>query len=395
LPILPLGIPPEKYFYNRKDELKRLKNHLNALNEDIAEQILMTGYRGVGKTSLLKKLINEVPENILVSYVDISRIYGIQKGELTEELILSELLSSMNEAIGKKRIKFTEKVHGKLNQILNGLKLKEYDFREAGTLLGISIPDVKDNYLKLSQFVMQLPQRVVESSKGEIKGFLIVMDEFQLIGELKKPSAFFWMIRSYTQEQSNVSYIFTGSISRTSEIIDMINGPNGAFGGRMIQFNIEPFTREETRGYLTEKVPEITFTDDGFERFYECTRGIPSYINTFCNTLSSGDVYTAGKVKETFFKKMDQITVMWIKIWGTLTPKEKEIVVSLVENGPQTWSSLLESVNFSRASLAKYLDILKNKGIIGLNTEKNYIVDDLLLSNWLKTKREMDGYYPQ
>lgn len=394
MPILPLGIPPEKYFYNRKDELKRLKNHLNALNEDIAEHILVTGYRGVGKTSLLKKLIREVPENILVSYIDVSRIYGIQKGEITEELILNELLNSINEALGKKQMKFTEKVYDRLSRVLNGLKLKKYDFREAGTLLGISIPDVKDNYLKLSQFVMQLPQKVVESS-SQIKGFLIVLDEFQLIGELKNPGAFFWMIRSYTQEQGNVSYIFTGSISRTSKIIDMINGPNGAFGGRMIQFNIEPFSREETRGYLNEKVPEITFTDDGFERFYDCTRGIPSYINAFCNTLSSGDVYTAEKVKETFLKKMDQITVMWIKIWGTLTRKEKEIVVYLVENGPQTWSNLLEVVDFSRASLAKYLDILKNKGIVRLNSEKNYVVDDLLLSNWLKNKKDMNGYYPQ
>ena len=92
---------------------------------------------------------------------------------------------------------------------------------------------------------------------------------------------------------------------------------------------------------------------------------------------------------------MDQITVMWIKIWGTLTRKEKEIVVSLVENGPQTWSNLLEVVDFSRASLAKYLDILKNKGIVRLNSEKKYVVDDLLLSNWLKNKKDINGYYPQ
>ena len=58
---------------------------------------------------------------------------------------------------------------------------------------------------------------------------------------------------SYSQEQSNVSYILTGSVSQTDEIINMINGQNGAFDGRMLQFNINPFTKDETKEYLMKK----------------------------------------------------------------------------------------------------------------------------------------------
>lgn len=60
-------------------------------------------------------------------------------------------------------------------------------------------------------------------------------------------------MRSYSQEQSNVSYILTGSVSQTDEIINMINGQNGAFDGRMLQFNINPFTKDETKEYLMKK----------------------------------------------------------------------------------------------------------------------------------------------
>ena len=60
----------------------------------------------------------------------------------------------------------------------------------------------------------------------------------------------FWLIRSCTQDKGNVNYIFIGLISKTSEIIEMINCGNGTFSGRMIQVNIDPFTRKETEGTL-------------------------------------------------------------------------------------------------------------------------------------------------
>ena len=394
IPILPLGVPSdfEKYFYNREKELKKLKNHLNALNEDVAEQILITGYRGVGKTFLLKKLLNELPDNILVAYIDISRAYGNQKGNLKEELIMHYFLDSMNQAL-KDSSGTLKNIHNTVNTFLSKITLKKYDFKEAGNILGIAVPEGHDDYEKLSKFVMEFPQKVVESSDN-IQGFVIVIDEFQLIGELENPTSFFWLIRSYTQNQDNVSYIFTGSVSKTSEIIQMINGQNGAFGGRMIQVNIDPFSTEEVKGYLKEKVEEIKFTEDGFNRFYECTRGIPAYINSFCNTMSSGEIYNSEKVKETFSEKMDQITVMWIQIWGTLSPTEREIVISIVDNGPQKWSKLLKTVHISRNTLAKYLDILKNKGIIIFNDSEGYKIEEKMLEAWLRHKKKVNGYYP-
>ena len=100
------------------------------------------------------------------------------------------------------------------------------------------------------------------------------------------------LIRSYTKKQYNVSYIFTGSVSNTSEIVEMINGQTGAFGGRMFQLNINEFSKEQTRDYINEKSNNIRFDEEGFERFYKCTRGIPTYINSFCNILPNNMVCT-------------------------------------------------------------------------------------------------------
>jgi AAA+ ATPase superfamily predicted ATPase len=394
MPILPLGIPSDldKYFYNREKELVTLNSFLNTLNYDVANQILVTGHRGVGKSFLLKKLINELPDNILTAYIDVSKIFGIQKGNITEELVMHSLLEAMNESLRENMDDLT-KAYDIVKDFLRKIKQKKFDFKEAGAAMGISIPDITDNYEKLSKFVMEFPQKVVELSDGEIKGFVIIIDEFQLIGELKSPEAFFWMFRSYTQEQDNVSYIFTGSTSSSSDIVEKINGINGAFGGRMTQYTIDPFTRKETEGYLKEKVSEINFTESGLNRFYKCTRGYPAYINSFCNTMSGNVEYDDEMVIQTFYEKIEQIAIMWTAIWATLSGKEKDIITTIIENGPLSWSELLTKIEFSNKTLAKYANILKNKGILS-HSNKKYVIDDHMLYAWLKYKKENNGYYP-
>jgi AAA+ ATPase superfamily predicted ATPase len=394
MPILPLGIPTDldKYFYNREKDLITLKSFLNTLNYGVANQMLVTGYRGVGKSFLLKKLLTESPDNILTAYIDISKIFGIQKGKITEELIMNSLLEAMNESLREDMDDLT-KSYDIVKDLIRKIWQKKFDFKEAGTAMGIAIPDIKDNYEKLSKFVMEFPQRVVELSNGKINGFVIVIDEFQFIGELESPEAFFWLFRSYTQEQDNVSYIFTGSTSASSDIVAKINGIKGAFGGRMTQYTVDPFTREESEGYLKEKVSELKFTESGLERFYKCTRGYPAYINSFCNTMSGDVEYDEELVIQTFYEKIEQVAIMWTAVWATLSDKEKDIITTLVENGPLSWSDLLTGVDFSNKTLAKYVNIIKNKGILS-HADKKYMIEDHMLSAWLEYKKERDGFYP-
>jgi AAA+ ATPase superfamily predicted ATPase len=395
MPSLPLGVPSniDKYFYNREKELIKFHSFVNTLNEDVANQILVTGYRGVGKSFILKKLINELPSNILVAYIDISKIFGIQKGNLTEEQIMHTLLEEMNKGVNKESTLLSKAYKVGLD-IIRRIENHNYDFKDAGNILGIAIPDETDNYQKLCKFVMEYPQKVVDSSEGKIKGFVIVIDEFQFIGELNSPEAFFWMFRSFTQEQDNVCYIFTGSTSSTSDVVNEINGNDGAFGNRMIRLDIDPFSREETKGYLEEKVPEIKFTSDGLERFYNCTRGYPAYINSFCNIMSNTITYDADKIIKEFNQKLEQIAVKWISTWSTLSKHEKCIITTIIDGGPLKWGELVEIVDFSEGTLTNNLSRLKNKGILS-HSNKQYVIDDHMLSAWLKYKKEEDGFYPQ
>jgi len=389
---LPLNIPADidKYFYNRKEDIKLINAYLNMLNEGIANQILVTGFRAVGKTFFLKKVLHNQPDSILTSYVDLSKIYGKEFAKISEEEVLKEILKQINHTI----LEYEGKIPNFKNDIINWIKqlpLKSYDFTNSTNILDIPIPEIKDNYSKLSEFVMELPQKIVDQYDN-INGFIIVIDEFQNLKNLENPDAFFWLMRSFSQTQHNVTYIFTGSISNTSDIIDMINGPTGAYGGRMIQINIKPFSKEETFNYITERT-NITFTDDGFNEFYELTRGMPSYINSFCNVLDSSEIYDKKKIINTFLIKLDQINVLWLTVWGTFSETEKTIIINLLENEKMSWNDLMSKISYSKSTIIKYVEILNNRGIID-HYYNRYVISDSMLKTWLKYKKEMDGHYP-
>jgi len=90
MPPLPVTIPKdfEKYFFNRNKEREQINTILSLLEKDVANQILITGYRGVGKTFLLKKILKEQPSKYLTCYIDLSKTYGGQQGKLTEEEVI-------------------------------------------------------------------------------------------------------------------------------------------------------------------------------------------------------------------------------------------------------------------------------------------------------------------
>lgn len=392
--IMPVSMPKDidKYFFNRTKDINMINTQLSTVKLDIPPQLLITGYRGVGKTFLLRKVLKEQNSDILTVFIDLSEIMGRRKGKLTEEEVLKAILISIDNVITQNE-SFYMKLINKISLNIKKLELKNYDFSNNADIFDIPIPVISDNYDKFSRFVMELPQKIVDSA-DEINGFIIVIDEFQLLKNVENPEAFFWLMRSFIQKQFNVGYIFTGSVSKTSDIINMINGQEGAFGGRLIQINIEPFTFDETKRYIDEKSNNLKFSDEGFDKFYAYTRGIPLYINSLSSILPNNLICDEDIIEETFRLNIDQVAIMWIYIWGRLSQGEKDFILFLLENDGSTRSMLDKQLGYSKSSITRFIDSLSNQGIIEFRFDKKFVLADKMLEFWLNIKLETTGCYP-
>ena len=88
------------------------------LEEGITNQFLITGFRGIGKTIFLRKLLEIQPENFLTTYIDLSELYGREKGDLVAEDFIKELLCSIEECV-EENDTFLEKAEKKIHYSFN------------------------------------------------------------------------------------------------------------------------------------------------------------------------------------------------------------------------------------------------------------------------------------
>lgn len=324
---LPLGNDndlDDTQFYNRVDEISFLSDNLELTKKGSTPTILLTGIRGVGKSALMKKLKKNLQNEYLVVYMDLSAIDKYKKNSLTRfdfmKLFYESIIKSCSESniitIDTKILKYFKTRNFKLDKI-NKIPL---------------LPLTEEDYTKFTTFVMDLPQQIYENYKKQINGVLIFMDEFQILKQLDEDvNGFLWYIRSVIQSQNHIGYIFSGSMSVKDELIADIAGQKGAFGGRILNFEITTFSFDTTKNYLKEKADYLKFTDDGFKRFYKCTKGIPYYINSFARLLPPNEELNEDKIISEFRKSLPYLLIHLTNEWYKLNNQEKRIITSLIE----------------------------------------------------------------
>ena len=289
------------------------------------------------------------------------------------------------------------------NKLKNiGEKLKKYfktnnfHFKEFHESNGIPIPIFKSeiNTEDLMEYVLTFPEKIYNENSDNLKGIIILIDEFQLIKELNDyKESFLWNIRSYIQNQRNIAYVFTGSMSLNDTLISEISGHNGVFGGRMISFHLSTFSKTTVKQYLNEKKPGLKFSDEGFNRFYENTLGIPAYINNFAKILPENIEFTSELITREFNESIYYISSNLVNIWYELSYKNKLILISLL-NGPTRRIDIAKSLNLESGSLSPNLRELENLSLINKSSDKLYSISEPLLSKWLQSEYDEKGEYP-
>lgn len=385
---LPLGNDndlDDAQFYNRVDEISFLSDNLELTKKGSTPTILLTGIRGVGKSALMKKLKKNLQNEYLVVYMDLSAIDKYKKNSLTRfdfmKLFYESIIKSCSESniitIDTKILKYFKTRNFKLDKI-NKIPL---------------LPLTEEDYTKFTTFVMDLPQQIYENYKKQINGVLIFMDEFQILKQLDEDvNGFLWYIRSVIQSQNHIGYIFSGSMSVNDELIADIAGQKGAFGGRILNFEITTFSFDTTKNYLKEKADYLKFTDDGFKRFYKCTKGIPYYINSFARLLPPNEELNEDKIISEFRKSLPYLLIHLTNEWYKLNNQEKRIITSLIEK-PLKRIEIANKLEVTSGAIGASLKTLQNKSLIESDNKK-YEIYDSIFKEWLKKEYEEKGDYP-
>ncbi len=385
---LPLGNDndlDDAQFYNRVDEISFLSDNLELTKKGSTPTILLTGIRGVGKSALMKKLKKNLQNEYLIVYMDLSAIDKYKKNSLTRfdfmKLFYESIIKSCSESniitIDTKILKYFKTRNFKLDKI-NKIPL---------------LPLTEEDYTKFTTFVMDLPQQIYENYKKQINGVLIFMDEFQILKQLDEDvKGFLWYIRSVIQSQNHIGYIFSGSMSVKDELIADIAGQKGAFGGRILNFEITTFSFDTTKNYLKEKADYLKFTDDGFKRFYKCTKGIPYYINSFARLLPPNEELNEDKIISEFRKSLPYLLIHLTNEWYKLNNQEKRIITSLIEK-PLKRIEIANKLEVTSGAIGASLKTLQNKSLIESDNKK-YEIYDSIFKEWLKKEYEEKGDYP-
>lgn len=376
-------------FYNRKRELNNLKNLLETTSTGNAPQILLTGVRGVGKTVFLKRIKKDLDEKYLVVYLNFSKAECYQKNNMSIKGLLEYFLREFIVEAKKQNLNTLDKKIEKYFKT-NNFKIKDFIHVDK---FPIPVFQSETDVEKLFDFVLTLPEKVYEENRDKLSGIIIFIDEFQIIKELNEyKESFLWKLRSYIQNQNHISYLFSGSMSLQDGLISEIASQRGAFGGRMLTINITPFDKKTVKDYLNQEAPNLLFTEEGFDRFYKCTSGIPAYVNIFATLLPKDIQLDKLDVKREFEEKIEVINTHLIVIWNSLTQREQNIIISLLEE-PLKRNDIAETLNVTTGSLSKPLINLQHQDLIALEN-KYYYIQDKILKLWLKLEFEKNGTYP-
>lgn len=354
---------------------------LPSLKKDVASfvdnkiNVLIIGPRRFGKTSFLKSLMKD--QRAAGKFVIDIDAFNV----LSHKDFLNQLINAI-----KKEKSAAAKFFDWMKGVRSLSPSFSYEMNPHSGNTEFSI-----NFKKLEE-EEDVKQAILTSLEGlkelQVKSKLLIsIDEFQKIGELEDGGWLEATLRSTIQENSNLTFIFTGS--RRSILEDMFNNPAKPFYKSCKQIYFPNMGSEFTDWIISRfSKLNIVTTKDCIDYLRMKVADTPNYVQEACFHLVSHG-HTAIKLEnidEILNIIASQGSYIYESLLNTLSTEQKKCLRLFVTEGRMDYSrEILNRYEIKRASnIQAATTALISKQILVKDPSGHISFDDPMFEIWMK-----------
>jgi len=360
-----------KQFTDRKDEISEIKSDLLS-----GQSVIVYSPRRYGKTSLVKKILGELKNEVVTAYID---IYPITSKEGLAETFAGKVTSSAFTKI--------DEMINAAREILPDVSPKisvKYEPAE----IEFSIKGKERDRDKIFSKSMDVPQKIAEKKNKRV---IVAFDEFQEIRRLNGDEIE-RIMRSHFQSQRDVSYIFLGSKKHMmKDIFENKNKPFFRFGKHI---SLKKIPEKEFSEFIKNNFQDtgIKAGDEIIKNILDLTQCHPHYTQQICHEIwyavaakENREIKTED-IDEAVEKVLINQNDAYLSIWDAATKGERAILIALASGETSFFSSkTIDEYNMvSQSHAQRSLEGLERKEVIEKVNGKYEI--DIFFSEWIKRK---------
>ncbi len=364
----PQGIASNNTFCNRDHERGELKASIKA-----HEHTVLVAPRRYGKTSLITQVLNET--NAIGISIDF--FLALTQTEVKRQIaegasqLITQLLPKA-KTTSEKIIERIKSINPKLTFNLLGKKL-EIDSKQT------SEKSISELLLALDQFAIKVNKTCV-----------LVLDEFQQIGELDENHAIEAAIRHSVERSQNVSYIFCGS--KRHLLNEMFSDKSRPLYHACDLMSIDRISTPCYQKFLNENAKRRwrkTLHSDVTDEIIYLAANHPYYINALCRRLWRQDKPpTLSQAQQAWSDYVEQQSPWIITDISNLTLNRRKVITALALHPTKTpqGQTFSQQSDVSPASIKKSLDYLRKMDMVYQDKNNTYQVLDPVVAYFLRER---------
>jgi len=338
------------------------------------QNVYIQGERRTGKTSLICETIRKLKKNRMI-YVDLLEVKS--SDDFLKRVVTA--IIEMEQSAG-----FVERIFQKLSHIrpvasidpITGLPTFSLD--SSVELKPDSIPGVVD---------------LISSYHSKTKPIVVVLDEFQDILNLRDAREALALLRSKVQFQSDIPYVFAGSIR--NEMDRIFNDPDSAFFKSAVPIQVGPIEKDRFQKFIINKfkVGKRRITAELLNTVFAICFNIPGDIQQLCSALWDTTSYGDNISEKEIPMALEQIFAHELKGYETtlkiVTKQQFKLLTALARHGgkaPMSSEFLKNSGIAQASSVHRALNRLLELRIV-FHHENDYRFVNPFFRAWLLYKK--------